>query len=112
MKSAMTSVSKGIRTLAYMSPEMQNEEEYDKKTDVYSFGVLLYVLFMRRFPKQSMKEKMNNKPPIFPEPSESISAFSIELIKKCMSFEPLERPTFDEMLKNSFKMADGIDSEL
>ncbi|KAK8872155.1 hypothetical protein M9Y10_007917 [Tritrichomonas musculus] len=49
---------------------------------------------MRRFPKRSMKEKMNNKPPIFPEPSESISAFSIELIK------------------NSFKMADGIDSEL
>lgn len=44
MKSAMTSVSKGIGTLACMSPEMQNEEEYDKKTDVYSFGVLLYVL--------------------------------------------------------------------
>lgn len=43
------SLTKGVGTLAYMSPEMQNEEEYDYKTDVYSFGVLLFVLFTKHF---------------------------------------------------------------
>ena len=38
-------LAKGVGTLAYMSPEMQNEDEYDNKTDVYSYGVVLYVLF-------------------------------------------------------------------
>lgn len=30
-----TSLIKGVGTLAYMSPEMVNEEEYDNKTDFY-----------------------------------------------------------------------------
>ncbi|KAK8837967.1 hypothetical protein M9Y10_035911 [Tritrichomonas musculus] len=72
MKSTMTSMTKGIGTLAYMSPEMSNEEEYDNKTDVYSFGVLLFVLFTRRFPKQNLKDKLNNKPIKFPEASHAL----------------------------------------
>ena len=116
MKSTMTSMTKGIGTLAYMSPEMSNEEEYDNKTDVYSFGVLLFVLFTRRFPKQNLKEKLNNKPIKFPEASPAISPFTISLIKKCMSFEANKRPTFEEiveeMRKHSFKMAEGVDSEI
>lgn len=39
------SMTKGIGTLAYMSPEMQNEDEYNHKTDVYSFGIVLHVIF-------------------------------------------------------------------
>ncbi|KAK8836115.1 hypothetical protein M9Y10_040072 [Tritrichomonas musculus] len=46
---------KGVGAFAYMSPEMANEDDYNNKTDVYSF--LLLVLFTRRFQKLSMKEK-------------------------------------------------------
>ena len=116
MKNTMTSMTKGIGTLAYMSPEMSNEEEYDNKTDVYSFGVLLFVLFTRRFPKQNLKEKLTNKPIKFPEPSPAISSFTISLIKKCMSFESQKRPSFadivSEMYNHSFKMAEGVDSDI
>ena len=45
MSATSTSLTKGIGTLAYMSPEMVNEEEYDSKTDVYSYGVVLFALF-------------------------------------------------------------------
>ena len=111
-----TSKTKGIGTLAYMSPEMANEEDYDNKTDVYSFGVLLFVLFTRRFPKQSMKDKLSNVEIQFPPASSSISKFCINLIKKCMSFNPKKRPTFDQILEdmfnNEFKLADEIDSKL
>ena len=32
------SLTRGVGTFAYMSPEMLNNEDYDYKTDVYSFG--------------------------------------------------------------------------
>ena len=35
------SMTKGVGTLPYMSPEMLNEEDYDNKTDIYSFGFVL-----------------------------------------------------------------------
>ena len=99
-----------------MSPEMQNEENYDNKTDVYSYGILLYVLFNGNLPKQSMRDKLNNVPIKFPLPSSSISQFCIDLIRKCIAFEPIQRPSFEiilnEMSKNSFQLADEIDSEL
>ena len=37
LKNTMTSITKGIGTPAYMSPEKLNEKEYDNKTDVYLF---------------------------------------------------------------------------
>ena len=107
------SMTKGVGTLAYMSPEMLNEEEYDYKTDVYSFGVLLYVLFTGKVPKQSMKDKMKGKTIAMPESSSSISEFCINLIKKCMSIDPDDRPSFDEIIKelrkNEYALASSID---
>ena len=116
LNNTMTSLTKGICTPAYMSPEMSNEEEYDNKTDVYSFGVLLMVLFTGSFPQQNLKEVLNNKQIKFPDASPAISSFTISLIKKCMSFEAKKRPSFEdivsEMYKHSFKMAEGVDSEI
>ena len=98
-----------------MSPEMQNEEEYDYKTNVYSYGIVLYVLFTGNLPKQSMKDKLNNKPIQFPPPSRSLSSYCIELIKKCLSYEPSKRPSFEDILENMksnlFEFASEIDTD-
>lgn len=68
---SFVSLTKGIGTFAYMSPEMLNEDDYDYKTDVYSFGVYLYVLFTGSLPKQKLNEKLSKKVPL-PNPSPSI----------------------------------------
>ena len=107
------SMTKGIGTLAYMSPEMVNEEDYDNKTDVYSYGVVLFKLFAERLPKQSMRDRLNNVPMEYPTESGKISKYCINLIKRCTMFEPEQRPTFDEiiedMLSNNFALASEVD---
>ena len=113
MSGTNSSLTRGVGTLAYMSPEMLNEEEYDSKTDVYSYGVVLFALFTGSLPKQSMRERMNNVPMVYPKASDQISNYCIRLIKQCTSFEASDRPTFDEiiddMFDHNFQLASEVD---
>lgn len=52
---------------------MLNEEDYDYKTDAYSFGVVLYFVFVGSLLKQNLKDQMAGNKVQLPEPSESIS---------------------------------------
>lgn len=110
------SMSYNVGTLAYMSPEMLNEQEYDYKTDVYSFGVVLFFIFYGKLPKQSLKDKTNGKEIVFPSESNNISQFCIDLIKKCLAFNPSKRPTFKEILtdirKHNYELASHIDQSV
>ena len=96
-----------------MSPELLKEEKYDNKTDVYSFGVLLYHLFEGSLPKYKIKEKLNKKEFPLPNPSDSISKFCIDLISNCLSFDANSRPSFESILSqvrsNSYCFAPNID---
>ncbi|KAK8838865.1 hypothetical protein M9Y10_032907 [Tritrichomonas musculus] len=113
MSDSFSSLTKGIGTLAYMSPEMVNEEEYDNKTDVYSYGVVLFALFTGSLPKQSMRDRLNNVMMEYPAASWNISEYCISLIKRCTSFKATERPTFDDiiddMFSNNFQLASEVD---
>lgn len=110
------SLTKGLGTFAYMSPEMLNEEDYDYKTDVYSYGVVLYYIFVGTLPKQNLKNKLTGKEIPLPLPSPSISKYCIELISKCMKSDPKERPTFDDILvdmrNHSYLLATNIDYDI
>ena len=109
-------MTKGIGTLEYMSPEMLNKQEYDNKTDVYSYGIVLFVLFTGRLPKQNLTDKMNKKPIHFPRPSSSFTKECIEIIKKCTAFYAKDRPNFTEIIdymKNkSFALAKEVDIDI
>ncbi|KAK8841617.1 hypothetical protein M9Y10_027242 [Tritrichomonas musculus] len=113
LSDSFSSLTKGIGTLAYMSPEMVNEEEYDNKTDVYSYGVVLFALFTGSLPRQSMRDRLNNVPMEYPTASSVISDYCISLIKRCTSFKASERPTFDgiidDMFSNNFQLASEVD---
>ena len=113
MSATGSSLTKGIGTLAYMSPEMVNEEEYDNKTDVYSYGVVLFALFTGSLPKLSMRDRLTNVSMEYPMASWNISEYCISLIKRCTSFKAAERPTFDEiindMFSNNFQLASEVD---
>ena len=109
------SLIKGIGTFEYMSPEMLDQKDYDNKTDVYSYGIVLFVLLTGSLPKQKITDKMSRKPIQFPAHS-SITSDGIELIKKCTSFYANERPSFKEIIdfieRKSFKIAAEVDIEI
>ena len=110
------SLTKGVGTLDYMSPEMLNKGKYDNKTDVYSYGIVVFVLLTGRLPKQNLTDKMNKKPIKFPRHSSSLTAEGIELINKCTAFEPKDRPSFSEILEmienKKFKLAKEVDRDI
>ena len=107
-----SSMTKGIGTLAYMSPEMVNEEDYDNKTYVYSYGIVLFKLFSERLPKQSMRDRMNNVPMGYPTESDEISKYRIRLIRRCTKFEAERRPTFDDIIDDLFSHNFGLAPEV
>lgn len=110
-----SSMSKGVGTISYMSPEMMNEDPYDSSTDVYSFGIVLFFIFVGSLPDYKMRDKMKGNPIPLPKPSDSISEFCLSLIAKCASPNPSERPSFDDILdelrKNDYNLSSGIDIE-
>ena len=109
------SMSKGVGTMAYMSPEMLNEDEYNEKTDVFSFGIVLFYIFVGKLPDYKMRDRMAAKPINLPDESDSISRFCLDLIARCTAAEPADRPSFDQILnelrRNDFRLAGDVDKE-
>lgn len=107
------SLTKNVGSDAFMSPEMSNDDDYDSKTDVYSFGVVVYYIFTGKLPNQTFRDKMKLKPISLPKESESISKVCIELMKRCLSIKPKDRPTFSEILdflrKNKYMLASDVE---
>ena len=108
------SMTKNIGSIFFMSPEMMNDDDvYDSKTDVYSFGMVLFYIFSGRLPKYSLKEKSNRKLVLVPSDSTLMSNFCLDLISKCLENDPNERPSFIQILKeirkNSYSLTNDID---
>lgn len=101
-----------VDSKVFLSPEIIGKKEYDSKTDVYSFGVLVYYIFCEKPPKIEKDEKKI----VFNDPSKSISDFCCHLISKCLSSDPNERPTFKEILedikKHSYNLASSVDESI
>jgi formylglycine-generating enzyme required for sulfatase activity len=91
----------GAGTLLYMSPEQCNGDPIDQRTDVYSFGCLLFLLLVHEEPfahKAShisvLNSILNERPPrladvrpngVFPEELE-------QLVQDCLAKKPEDRP--------------------
>ena len=110
------SMTKCVGDAHFMSPEMMKEKEYDNKTDVFSFGIVLFYIFVGKLPEQTIKEKAQEKQIKLPDESPSISQICIDLISMCISFDPKERPSFDEILcflrKNKFMLSSDVDPSI
>ncbi|OHT13876.1 hypothetical protein TRFO_15901 [Tritrichomonas foetus] len=96
--SSETTHTAGIGTLAYMSPEQLNDEvHYSNKIDVYAFGILLYfILTGGSLPKLSIAKIAQGQKISIPS---TINDFYRNMMDKCLSYDPNDRPTFSELQK-------------
>ena len=90
----------------YMAPELCAEEEYDQRVDVWSTGVIAYILLsgMPPFVGQS-KEKIyasiqHTEPSFKKEIWKQVSKNAADFIKKCLQKDYNQRPEVAELLKH------------
>ena len=91
------SMTRGLGTQKYMAPEILNEEDdYNEKVDVYSFGVLMFfVISGGQMPKIKLFDIPKGKKAEIPS---SFTDFARSLINDCWNLSPDERPSFNEIL--------------
>lgn len=101
-------------TFRYMAPEVVEDENnnYTEKIDVYSFGCILYFI-LSKGKHPNLYNLLNGKMPEIPKYINKVSA---DLIYKCLSKLPEDRPSFNEIIsyiiENGFHLIDGIDNEI
>ena len=88
----------------WMSPEILKHENYNYKSDIYSFGLLMYYVWTSRTPfsqyrmntVQLMYAKFNDE--LVLEPFETQNEALFQLIMECVQRDPVKRPEMQEVL--------------
>lgn len=91
-------------TPAYMAPECLKTESFDEKSDIWSFGVVLWEMITRKTPWEGMEPTRiyaevttGTRLPI-PDNS-GFPADYIQVMKQCWLEVPKDRPSFREIVK-------------
>ncbi|XP_021774294.1 tyrosine-protein kinase receptor UFO-like [Chenopodium quinoa] len=93
----------GKGTPQWMAPEVLRNEQADEKSDIYSFGVILWELATHKIPWENLNAMqvigavgfMNQRLDI---PEDVDSRWS-SIIESCWQSDPQSRPTFQELLE-------------
>lgn len=107
-------LTKNVGMDDFMSPEMFNGDDYDNKTDVFSFGIILYYVVFGRMPSYGMKERISGANVHIPKNSKSATKCCLKLLSSCLSIDPKRRPSFGVILQylreNKFMILPNVDS--
>ena len=93
-----------LGTVGYMAPEIISAREYGPAADVFSSGVLLYILLVGRPPfnarteLQTLKNTTKGNYSMHPEDWEDVSASAVDLVRRMLLVNPKERITVDQVL--------------
>ncbi len=93
----LTSPGTVMGTVAYMSPEQVRGEVVDHRSDLFSFGLILFEMLRgeRAFQKGTMAETMtailNDEPPELSETNAKIAPQLEKLVRRCLEKKPERR---------------------
>ncbi len=88
-----------VGTMAYMSPEQVQGVQVDYRSDIYSFGVVIYELAARQLPFPSFHSAaliydiVNTAPPPLSQFRSDIPAELEQILSECLQKPPEQRPT-------------------
>ena len=89
-------------TSMYMAPEVIQKQEYDFKCDIWSVGVILYILLSGTPPWAGKKEEtimknvLTGKVEMEGREWRNVSQFAKDLVLRMLTFDPEKRPSADE----------------
>jgi serine/threonine protein kinase/tetratricopeptide (TPR) repeat protein len=96
-----TSTGKVMGTVSHMSPEQARGQEIDHRSDIFSFGIVLYEMLANKNPFQGssgldtvnaiLSRPAPRLPDLGPDASEEISHDLQHVVSKCLAKDPAER---------------------
>lgn len=96
----------------FTAPEVLGPEKYDKSCDIWSLGVIMYILLCGFPPFYSnnglaispgMKKRIRTGEYDFPNPEwQNVSQSAKDLIKGMLSVDPSKRLTIEEVMRNKW----------
>lgn len=90
-------------TYGYMAPEVMESNEYSTACDVWSFGVVCYVIQCGHMPFPSRNQNKTPIPYEFPKQTwKNISDSSKDLICHLLQTDPTKRFNFEDILKHEW----------
>jgi TolB-like protein/Tfp pilus assembly protein PilF/tRNA A-37 threonylcarbamoyl transferase component Bud32 len=102
-------------TIAYMSPEQAHGEEVDHRTDIWSFGVVLYEMFSGRLPFKGEHDQavvysiLNEEPASVTQLRSEIPIAIEQVVGKALEKNPDKRyQHIDELLDDLKSISEGI----
>jgi Tol biopolymer transport system component len=97
VSAAHTSVGQVLGTAGYMSPEQVKGEEVDHRSDIFSFGSILYEMlsgqraFKRETGAETMTAILNDEPPELSARSGVVPPALERIVRHCMEKQPGQR---------------------
>lgn len=94
---SLTKAGAAVGTVAYMSPEQARGGDTDERSDIWSFGVVLYELLTGKMPFAGEYEQaliytiLNETPKPLSESREGIPDFLEKIVTKCLAKEAKDR---------------------
>ena len=96
-----------LGTIYYIAPEVF-KGSYNEKADIWSYGIILYIMLCGHPPfcgkkEEDIKEKIIHSPLQFlPKDFKKVSNEAINYVKQLLTYDPKKRPTAYEAIENKW----------
>ena len=97
-------------TVSYVAPEVLCGKKYDKSVDIWSIGILTYLLLVGKLPfndseddeNEIARQTINEPPPFIEDKWNYISNEAKDFVCKCLEKDPMNRINITEILNHNW----------